>query len=139
MTQAEVVGQVTDVIGSAESAEGSESAEDGEGFGEGEQSGKAKQGSGKGKQDDQQSTTQVKTAHLPPPTLMKKQIAQEIRKEIRKEEKKIMAAYLGFSDIAPDKLAEIVAKIRQLKDLLASLMDAAGDVLKSLYDKWVRA
>ena len=136
VAQAEVVGQVADIIGEVESSESAEDAEGGEGFGEDEQSGKGKQSSGTAKQGDQQ--TSPKVVPLPPPTLMRKQVIQEIRKEIRKEEKKILSAYLGFSSIAPDNLQEILVKIRQLKDILASLIDATGDILKAMYEKWVK-
>lgn len=136
VAQAEVVGQVADVIGTVESSESSEDAEGGEGFGEGEQSGKGKQSSGKAQQSTQPTTSG--TTPLPPPTLMRKQIIQEIRKEIRTEEKKIMAAYFGLSSLPPDKLQEILVKIRQLKDILASIIDATGDLLKTMYEKWVK-
>lgn len=133
MAQAEVVGQVTDVIGDAES---SESSEDGEGYGEGEQSGKGKQSSSKKSQPTQ--PTPPPPIPIPPPTLMRKQIAQEIRKEIREEEKKVIAAYFGFKKVAPDHLAEILAHIRQLKDILASIVELTADALKTMYLKWVR-
>jgi hypothetical protein len=69
---------------------------------------------------------------------MKKDIASAIRKEIRKEEQKVLLAYAGVKKYPPDRLAEKVAKIRSLKDLLSSLLDATKEFLTGLYLKWVR-
>jgi hypothetical protein len=136
MNQADVAGATGEIMGSIES---SESAEASEGFKEGEKQGKAKQGSGSSQQDN----AAVASAHahihpLPPPPKMRKEVTRAIRQEIRKEERKIILAYVGLKKVSPDRLAEMVAQLRQLKDLLASLLDATADILKGLYLKWVR-
>ncbi len=69
---------------------------------------------------------------------MKKEIAVEIRKEIRKEERKVLLAYTGIKKYSPHRLAEMVAKIRNLRDLLSSIMDATKEILTGLYLKWVK-
>lgn len=129
-TQAEIS---ADIMKTAEVAE-----ESGEGFGEDEQQGKAKQSSG-GKKDEA-SPTQIK-AHIHatiPQNKMRKDVAKEIRKEIRKEERKVFFAYTGIKRVSPHKLAEMVARIRNLRDVLASLLHATKEVLAGLYMKWVR-
>jgi predicted component of type VI protein secretion system len=69
---------------------------------------------------------------------MQKEIAAEIRKEIRKEEQKVLLAYVGLKKYSPSRLAEKVAKIRNLRDLLSGLVDATKEFLTGLYLKWVR-
>ena len=122
----------------AEVAEtGMENAESGEGFSE----------EGRQRKDDSavkkssQPTRQDLKAHIQkavPQKKMRKEVAREIRKEIRKEERKILLAYAGFKKYSPHRLAAMVAKIRSLKDLLASLVDATKEILTGLYLKWVR-
>jgi len=137
-TQADVAGAAADVIGTVDSTESAEGAdESGEGFKEGEKQGKAKQGSGTAPQDVE-DVAHASTQPLPPPPVMKKELAQVIRKEIRKQERDVLFAYVGLKKVAPNKLAEMVTRLRSLKDLFASLLDATTDVVKGLYFKWVR-
>lgn len=134
--QADIADATAEVIGGIESAESSEEGEDGgEGFKEGEKQGKAKQGSGTVTADDDVAPA---SQPLPPPPVMKKELTKVIRKEIRKQERDVLFAYVGLKKVAPNKLAEMVARLRQLKDLFASILDATTDVVKSLYFKWVR-
>ena len=69
---------------------------------------------------------------------MQKAVATAIRQEIRKKEKKVLLAYVGVKKYSPHKLAEMIAQIRSLKDLLASLVDATKEILTGLYLKWIK-
>ena len=69
---------------------------------------------------------------------MQREVASAIRKEIRKEEQKVLLAYVGIKKYPPHRLAEKIAKIRNLKDLLGSLVDATKEFLTGLYLKWVK-
>ncbi|MCF7846287.1 MAG: hypothetical protein K9L85_03535 [Candidatus Peribacteraceae bacterium] len=73
-----------------------------------------------------------------PTAQMKKEVASAIRKEIRKEEQKVLLAYVGLKKYSPHRLAEKIAKIRSLKDLLSGLVDATKEFLTGLYLKWVK-
>lgn len=126
--------RTNEVMGSVESAENAEGAA--EGFQE------------DGRQQAKQTAQQQKVKNpaqlskalqpLPSPKKMQQQIAQAIRKEIRKDESKVFLTYVGLKKIPPHNLALIIAKIRQLKDLLASLLESSKEVLTGLYLKWVR-
>ncbi len=133
ITQADVAGELADL-----NLESSESAESGESFKEGEKQGKAKQGSGATDDDEAVATAHAHIHQLPTPPQMKKEVVRAIRKEIRKEERQVMAAYLGVKKVAPERLTEMVANLRRLKDLLASLLDATTEVIKGLYFKWIK-
>lgn len=130
---AKVAAEVADLgIDSAESAESAE------GFKEGGRS-KARDPSPKGKKQTKQTQKDLKS-HIHkaiPQKKMQKQVASAIRKEIRREERKVLLAYAGVKKYPPHKLAEMIAKIRSLKDLLASLVDATKEILTGLYMKWV--
>lgn len=137
MTEAaNISSEVSDVMG--DHIEGAESAE---GFSEGKGNKDSKQSTAKAKQKkDDQSVKDIK-AHIHktiPVKQMQKEVAQEIRKEIRREERKVLMAYVGLKKYHPSRLAEIIAKIRQLKDLIASLVLVTKEVLTGLYLKWVR-
>ena len=125
-TQAEVAGEVADL-----------GIEDGESFSEGESQTKGKQSAAASKQDDI-AQTKSHIQPLPIPVVMQKEVASEIRKEIRKEERKVLLVYAGVKKLPPHKLAEVVARIRNLKNVLASLASATKEILTSLYLKWVR-
>lgn len=114
-----------------------EGAESGEGFSE--RKGQKKDDSAV-KKSSQQTQQNLKT-HIHTTVSskkMKKEIAVEIRKEIRKEERKVLLAYTGIKKYSPHRLAEMVAKIRNLRDLLSSIMDATKEILTGLYLKWVK-
>jgi hypothetical protein len=125
-TQAEVSSEIADL-----------GIEDGESFGEDENQSKGKQ-SGGGKKQEEAAAIKTHIHPLPDPIVMRKEVADEIRKEIRKDEKKILLAYIGVKKISPHKLAELVARIRNLKDILASIISASKEALMSLYLKWVK-
>jgi len=138
-TQADVAGAAADVIGGVESVESAEGMDEGgEGFKEGEKQGKAKQGSGTKAVQDAEDDAHTAAHPLPPPPVMKKELTKVIRKEIRKQERDVLFAYVGLKKVAPNKLAEMVSRLRSLKDLFASILDATTDVVKGLYFKWVR-
>ena len=118
--------------------ESSESMEGGESFSE-KKSDSKKSFSGSGTRDDQ-AAADLK-AHITATVStrkMQKQVAAEIRKEIRKSEKKVLLAHLGIKKYSPHKLAEMISKIRSLRDLLSSIVEATKEILMGLYLKWVR-
>jgi hypothetical protein len=89
----------------------------------------------------QPKTQQDLKAHIHktiPTKKMKKEVTVAIRKEIRKEERKVLLAYAGIKKYSPHKLAEMIAKVRSLKDLLSSIVDATKEILTGLYLKWVK-
>ncbi len=73
-----------------------------------------------------------------PQKQMQREVAAAIRKEIRREEQKVLLAYVGLKKYPPHYLAEKIAKIRSLRDLLSNLVDATKEFLTGLYLKWVR-
>ena len=120
--------------------EGAESAESGEGFSEGKGNKKDYSG-GSGQASDDDDDAQNLIAHIQKTVSqkqMQREVASAIRKEIRREEQKVLLAYVGIKKYPPHRLAEKIAKIRSLKDLLGSLLDVTKDFLTGLYLKWVK-
>ena len=131
----EIAEGVKAAVDIAESVE--DGAESGEGFSEDKGN---KKGDSDVKKSSQQTQQDLK-AHVHAVVSskkMKKQITVAIRKEIRKEERKVLLAYVGVKNYSPHKLAEMMARIRSLKDLLSNLLDATKEILTGLYLKWVR-
>lgn len=120
--------------------EGAESAESGgEGFSE--QKGDKKDytgASGTAVSDDEAQNLFAYVQKTVPQKQMQREIAAAIRKEIRREEQKVLLAYVGLKKYPPHYLAEKIAKIRSLRDLLSNLVDATKEFLTGLYLKWVR-
>ncbi len=114
------------------------------------ESAEAAEGFSEGKGDKKDSSTPTKTqkktqdeikAHIHKAISqgkMRKSVEKEIRKEIRKKERKVLLAYAGFKKYSPHKLAEMIAQIRSLKELLSSLLNATKEILTGLYLKWVK-
>ncbi|MCF7836891.1 hypothetical protein K9N08_04480 [Candidatus Gracilibacteria bacterium] len=133
----EVAGEIAKAA--VEATEVGESLDEaGEGFSE--QKGDSKKSfSGSGTRDDQAAVDlKAHIAATISTQKMQKQVAAEIRKEIRKSEKKVLLAHLGLKKYSPNKLAEMISKIRSLRDLLGSIVEATKEVLIGLYLKWVR-
>lgn len=130
LTQAKVAGEVADLA-----IEDSESEKS---FSEKEDSQKGKQASGGKKSAVRAAKTTLPAQPIPSLPVMKREVMREIRKKIRKEERKVLLVYVGVHKLNPHRLAELLAKVRQLKDLLSSLLDATKEVLIGLYLKWVR-
>lgn len=130
---AKVSAEVADLaIDSAESAEG------GEGFSE-HKGDKKDHSAPTGSVSDEDKKNLFAHIHATVPVKkMKKEVAAAIRKEIRKEEKKVLLAYVGIKKYSPHRLAEKIAKIRSLRDLLSNLVDATKEFLTGLYLKWVK-
>lgn len=127
---ADIAAEVADV--------GIEDAEASEGYKEGgRQKAKDPSPSAKGKKQTQQDL-KAHIAKTVSTKKMRKEVEKEIRKEIRKSERKVLLAYAGIKRYSPHKLAEMIAKIRSLRDLLSSLIEATKEVLTGLYLKWVR-
>jgi hypothetical protein len=130
---AEGVKAAVDIANSVESAEN-----EGEGFSEGK--GNKKDDSASSQNQSTQTQQNLKT-HIHTQitkTKMQKEVTAAIRKEIRKKEKKVLLAYVGVKKYSPHKLAEMIAQVRSLKDLLSSIVDATKEILTGLYMKWVR-
>jgi len=88
--------------------------------------------------DDDAQNLFAYTQKTVPIRQMKKKVEKAIRAEIRKEEQKVLLAYVGLKKYSPNRLAEKIAKIRSLKDLLSSLISATKEFLTGLYLKWVQ-
>jgi len=87
---------------------------------------------------NQQQQVVGATQTLPSIEIMRIQVSTQIKKEIRmleKEANRLMRSPGGFH---PFKLNTIVAKIRTLRDILASLADVTADALKGLWLKFVK-
>lgn len=124
-----------DIADSVESAESAEAA--GESFSEGKGNKKDYSTSSKPTKQTQQDLKSHIHAKIPKKK-MQKQVAAAIRKEIRRKERKILLAYVGVKKYSPHKLAEMIAQIRSLKDLLSTIFEATKEVLTGLYLKWVK-
>ncbi|MFH0834529.1 MAG: hypothetical protein V2A63_04050 [Patescibacteria group bacterium] len=146
---------VDDVVGKAEiqsaaseisseamkTIEGAESADEAdEGFSEnkGNKKDDTAGGSAQASDDDEAQNLFAYVQKTVSTKQMQREVAAAIRKEIRAEEQKVLLAYVGLKKYPPHRLAEKIAKIRSLKDLLGSLLDATKDFLTGLYLKWVR-
>lgn len=119
--------------------EAGETAEAAEGFSEAGRQTAKKPPVTQGKvSQDNQAALKAHLQPLPEPKKMQQQIMQALRYEIRQDERRIFWAYVGIKKISPNRLAVLVAKIRKLKNLLASLLESSKEVLTELYLKWVR-
>lgn len=128
------------IEGVSEVVEGAEVAEFAEGqVGEQIKEGKKKApGAGVGGAAAKAGLFDISQIVLPTIEVMRTQVALQIKKEIHlleKEAAKIMSSPGQFS---PFKLNGIVAKIRELKELLAHLAFATLETLKSWWLKFVK-
>jgi len=92
-------------------------------------------GSGKNQQDQDVG---IKATMPPSIEIMRIQVSTQIKNEIRmleKEAARLMSSPGGFQ---PFKLNTVVAKIRELRDILSSLAYATADALKGLWLKFVK-
>lgn len=127
------------VEGTREAVEGAEIVEFAEGHvGEEVKEDKKNAPGGGGALGMQAGTFDLSQIVLPSIEIMRTQIALKIKKEIyllEREAAKIMSIHGQFS---PLKLNGLVAKIRELKDILAHLAYAGAEALKSWWLKFVR-
>jgi|GEM_PF-2223247 len=119
--------------------ESAESAEGGESFSEHKGDKKDHTGAtGSTVTDEEAQNLFAYVQKTVPQKQMQREVAAAIRKEIRREEQKVLLAYVGLKKYPPHYLAEKIAKIRSLRDLLSNLVDATKEFLTGLYLKWVR-
>ena len=131
---AEFIEGVSEVVESVESAEGGE-GEISEAAGEDKKKGPAGrlQGTATGG-----AATQADVMEMPRIDVMRVQIATRIKSEIvslEKQAKKMMNNPRKFS---PFHLAQVVSKIRMLREILAGLAHATAEALKSWWLQFVK-
>lgn len=83
------------------------------------------------------SATTAQTAHYPELDVMVIQISTRIKKELtalEKERKK----YMKPGRFNPSKLNEVMARIRELGDILAELANTTADNVKDLWKRFVQ-
>ena len=132
-----VEGVGTEAMATLEGAENAESSESGRSFSE-NAPGKDSGGGTSGFHFDPKAIydkkgKKISDAHA------KIQVLKSIRKEIRKNERAIFLNYIGIRKISPEKLPAMLARLRQLKDLLLTAMKAAGGALRDMYKRYVLA
>lgn len=75
--------------------------------------------------------------NLPSEKKMISQIEDEIKNEINYLRKKALKMIAGSSNMSYFEMSNLIRKIRELKGILASLMKASLEVLKSLWLRYV--
>lgn len=97
-------------------------------------SGAAGTGTGGKRDDGQVSARDQAIANLPQPEVMRQKVAAQIEDEVKLLQKEVrVAARRASQPGAAYKLTLLYARIRRLNGLLASLAEAAYDVLKRLF------
>ena len=74
---------------------------------------------------------------IPKESVMKRQIESEIKSEIKYLHRKAMKMVGAPSSMSYFEMSNLVKKIRELKKLLASLVKASFDTLKTLWMRYV--
>jgi len=126
------------VEGVSEVVEGSEVVE----FATGEVAEKSGEGknrapAGGGKASTNQAI-QVKSSAPPTIEIMRIQVSTQVKNEIRLLEKEASKLLNSPGNFNPFKLNGIVAKIRELKDILASMAYATAETIKGWWMKYVK-
>lgn len=85
-----------------------------------------------------QQKAAIKPIKLPTLEVMRGQIATQVKKEIRQLEKEANRMMMNPAGFNPFKLNGVIAKIRELKDILANLAFATMENLKGWWMKFVR-
>lgn len=125
---------LSEVVEGAESVEGVETTgEVSEKSGEGRN--KASSGLGKG---SGASMGDIKKEPPPSIEIMRIQVSTQIRKEIRLLEKEAARLMRSPGSFHPFKLNMIVAKIRELKDILSGLAYATAETMKTWWMRFVK-
>lgn len=92
------------------------------------------------KAKDPVSTAQIKARllkNLPSERLMRKQIEKEIRKEIKGLHRRAMKLARSSGGDKYFEMANIVRKMRELKDILSVLVKSSVEALKAMWLKFV--
>ena len=124
-----------------EMVDGVENSEQIEGGGESVETQEKKAKGGAPKKDDTSTgftVTQGAQSQVifPPQKKMVIKIRKEIKKELTKLEKEAKK-YKRPWNFRPDKLTDVVSKIRKLRELLERIVRMAIDKLRKLYTQWV--
>lgn len=125
------------IEGISEVVEGAESSE----FVEGDVSEKTREGKKKAPVTGIKGASAAKTIEkATPPTIeiMRIQISTQVKNEIRLLEKEAARMLSGRVKFNPSKLNGVVAKIRELKDILTNLAYVTSETLKGLWNKYVK-
>ena len=125
------------IEGISEVVEGAESSE----FVEGDVSEKTREGKKKAPVTGIKGSSAVRAEDIAaPPTIeiMRIQISTQVKNEIRLLEKEAAKLLSGRAKFNPSKLNGVVAKIRELKDILANLAYVTSETLKGLWNKYVK-
>ncbi len=84
-------------------------------------------------------TAQVKKQTYPSVKRMTSQVENELKKEIKNLQKKVKSVMKSSGNLDAVELNTLMARLRQLKDALASLAYAAADVIKDMWQKYVKS
>lgn len=80
----------------------------------------------------------VKPEKLPGINIMKRQVEYSVKKEMKILQKKIRQVMEKSGPIDAYKLNGLIANLRKLQEILASLLYATGDFIKDLWFKFVK-
>ncbi len=120
-TSKELLGELSDIVESAETSEQSESTEGN--IGESVKEGKKRFPSGGA------ASSQSKSQE-PSIDIMRIQVATKINKEIKILEKEAAKLMAGGSNFAPHDLNIVISKIRTLREMLANLAYATAETIR---------
>jgi len=110
-----------------------------------ESSGEVKEGEKAGREGytggkaAKQAAISARLPKLPSLKQMRAQVEDELKKQIKEMHNKINHVMKKRGNFEADKLNELVARLRHLKDLLSSLARATADAIKELWRKYVHA
>lgn len=93
-------------------------------------------GTAGGKATDQ--TGQVQKQTYPSVKRMTSQVGNELKREIKDLQKKVKAVMRSSGNLDAAHLNILMAKLRQLKETLASLAYATADAIREMWHKYVR-
>lgn len=85
----------------------------------------------------QQKKAALKPIKIPTLEVMRVQIASQVNKEIKQLEKEATRMMMNPAKFSPFKLNSVIAKIRELKDILANLAFVTVETLKGWWMKFV--
>ncbi|MFC1655264.1 hypothetical protein ACFL3C_00155 [Patescibacteria group bacterium] len=125
-------------LGGLETSEGAEAAEASSDK-VSEKESKAKDqytGAGTGGTQDQSAATILKP--LPPTKVMKSQVKHELKREIKDLHKKIKKVMNKKGTVEAHQLNTLMAQLRRLREMLASLAHATADLIKDLWMRFVK-
>jgi ABC-type transporter Mla subunit MlaD len=81
---------------------------------------------------------QIKKQTYPSVKKMTSQVESELKKEIKNLQKKVKSVMKSSGNLNAVELNTLMARLRQLKDALASLAYAAADIVRDMWNKYVK-